>query len=945
MPSDPAAWTVVRELIDAGDLAKLVETVTALDEPARREVAAELPGHIAVARQRAHQPRADHAAARERALLATQKELLGRKERGEISQHEFEQSWSRIWIHHGPKPDHGLPDTNGWMEPMRVAGAGTISSAKAVVTWINRRDFDRWDAAGDPTAAFEPLIEVIAARPAAWQAELATRLALRLRPVRRRAPRNLNLPLALALFRRTGATPPEHDPLVVGWVSEEPRRDDPLREHLLPRIFEAEGVGRRLRDDRTWLSLLCDLAAKGEVSRDLLLDGCRRRFLRGGDGPDLRFFARLHEQLQPTPAELAPHAIDYARLLPTAPGPVAELSLRHLRALPALDPADVVEALEGLLFRAEAGLVRAGLSWLRESLRQAPGRADDLSPALAMAFGHESWSVQETAVRLAVRHARHFTEAGLETLREGTGTLPPDLHNRLVAAIGGEPVEQPEPVPDPEEAFVPQRLPAPRRPVPAVAPPGAARELAELCLDETPQAAERTLAAFVHLATRDPRALRTALAPVAETEDWRLLRDEWREHGTWMRVLAGDLVDPGRAYPTESAAFMYQLRRDRGLPATMHDEPDRLPATMHDEPDRLPVARRASPLHRFILHRYAEVRAAARSGTLPPLLLARPALSTGHVDPDELVAGLETLEAAGAEPLPADFQQALVRLPREIDPAVTARAARLTSDAGRRAARWLAGDGLPDPVVRITRSGADDGLGSRIWMVTTVEAAPTGLPLVDELLADQPRHVNYVCDGHLGDMMDRWPGVLPSHREVVAAHLIGHQLLPPQAQMPSSLLCDLAETAGPAGSALALLLAYRIFPRPYAENDTAPALRALRRLAAAGDLPAEHLGVVLAQRVLRDEITLRALVDRLDAEARHGMHHEVWRILTTAMPPLLPENTAHPTKAHLDLVVLAIRVARWSEARGELPALTAFAARRGTGRILRLARTLAADLG
>ncbi|MEU8247372.1 DUF6493 family protein [Nonomuraea sp. NPDC048916] len=934
MPPNQSAWATVCDLIDTGDLAKLVETLKALDEPARHEVARELPGHIAVARQRAHRSRTNNEAARDRALQAAQEELLGLKERGEISQHDYEQSQIRIWTYHGPKADHGLPDTDGWVEPMRIAGAGTISSAKAVVTWINRRDFDRWDLAGGlRPAAIEPLIEVIAARPAAWQADLAARLALRLRPARRRDPRNPNLALALALFRRTGATPPEHDPLVVGWVSAEPRRDDPLREHLLPRIFEAEGVGRRLRDDRAWAAFLHGLAAEREVSRDLLLDGCRRRFLRGGDGPDLRFFVRLHELLEPTPAELAPHAIDYARLLPTAPGPVAELSLRHLRALPALDPADVVEALEGLLFRAEAGLVRGGLSWLRESLRQAPERADDLAPALAMAFGHEARTVQEAAALLAVRHAEHFTEAGRETLRQGTGTLPPDLRNRLAGAIGGELVEEPEPESQPEEVFVPRRLPAPPRPVPAVTPPGTARELAELCLDDSPHAVERSLAAFVHLATRDPEALRTALAPIAGTEDWRLTRDEWREHSVWMLVLAIDLVDSGRVFETQRIAFMNHLRRDRGLPPIVRDEPDRLP-----EP------RRASPMHLFILRRYDEIRTAARAGTLPPLLLATPSLSTGHVDPDELVTRLETLEAAGVEPLPADFQQALLRLPREIDPAVTVRAAALTSEAGRRTARWLAGDGLPDPAVRVTWSGADDGLGSRIWMTTTVEAAPTGLPLVDELLAAQPRHVNFVCDGHLGGMMEHWPAVLPSHREVVAAHLIGHQPLPPQARMPSKLLLDLADAAGPTGPALAVLLAHRIFPLAYYEDDTALPLRALRRLAAAGDLPAEHLGAELAERVRRNEITLRVLVDRLEAEAVNGMHHDVWRVLTTAMPPLLPENTGHPTKAHIDLVDLATRVARWSQARGELPALTAFAARKGTGRVLRLARTLTAQL-
>lgn len=89
--------------------------------------------------------------------------------------------------------------------------------------------------------------------PPGRQADLAIRLALRLRPRRRPDPRDRNLSLALALLRRTGATPPEHDPLVVGWVSGEARigelRSDPLLGHLLPRIFEAEGVGRALRDE------------------------------------------------------------------------------------------------------------------------------------------------------------------------------------------------------------------------------------------------------------------------------------------------------------------------------------------------------------------------------------------------------------------------------------------------------------------------------------------------------------------------------------------------------------------------------------------------------------------------------------------------------------------------------------------------------------------------
>ncbi|MGJ6966526.1 hypothetical protein ACSDR0_31900 [Streptosporangium sp. G11] len=451
----PAAWDEVRALIDTGDVAGITKTVAALDEAGRREVARELPGYVTVLQERERRASTEREAERERTRRARQEELLRRRDSGEICEHHYQQSWHRTWY----DDDDGWEGVSGddaWIEPMRVAGAGTIGGAAAVVTWINRREFDRWDLAGAQVVdGIEPLLEAIASRPAAWRADLAVRVALRLRPRRRRAPRDRNLPLALALLRRTGATPPAHDPLVVGWVSRECRlgelRDDPLLDHLLPRLFEAEGVGRTLRNERSgpdgttsWLRALPALAAEGRVSRELLINGCRSRFLRGGAGPDLRFFVRLHELLEPTPAEIEPYAVDYLRLLPSAPGPVAELSLKHVRRLTGLDPADVVEALEGLLFRAEGGLVRTGLAWLEESVRRSPGRADELAPALAMAFGHEARAVQERAVRLAVRHAAHLTPLGAETLRGGAGTLAPDLRDRLTAAIGGERAEEPD---------------------------------------------------------------------------------------------------------------------------------------------------------------------------------------------------------------------------------------------------------------------------------------------------------------------------------------------------------------------------------------------------------------------------------------------------------------------------------------------------------------------
>src|SRR5690606_16280723 len=94
------------------------------------------------------------------------------------------------------------------------------------------------------------------------------------------------------------------------------------------------------------------------------------------------------------------------------------------------------------------------------------------------------------------------------------------------------------------------------------------------------------------------------------------------------------------------------------------------PLPEHDEwrrRNRLPHAGGVSPLHDFLLHRYAELAEALRDGTLPPVLLATPTWMSGHLDPDVLVDRLEVCAAAGVEPPPADLAQAAARgeLPAE----------------------------------------------------------------------------------------------------------------------------------------------------------------------------------------------------------------------------------------------------------------------------------------
>nr|BFE80232.1 hypothetical protein GCM10020093_028330 [Planobispora longispora] len=116
--------------------------------------------------------------------------------------------------------------------------------------------------------------------------------------------------------------------------------------------------------------------------------------------------------------------------------------------------------------------------------------------------------------------------------------------------------------------------------------------------------------------------------------------------------------------------------------------PEEEPEEPEEPRDRLPGPDSVSPPHRAMLLRCAEVHAALKAGTLPPYLLATPTLTSGHIDPAELVARLEGYERAGATALPADLQQALLRLPREVDPEIVERGGGWSP---RRASCWRDG--------------------------------------------------------------------------------------------------------------------------------------------------------------------------------------------------------------------------------------------------------------
>ncbi|WP_061293061.1 hypothetical protein [Herbidospora cretacea] len=478
-------WAEITDLVLRNQVTPLADRLIALSEAERGEIAALLPGLVKEIRRRLPERR---------------------------------DSW---------EADRMLDKRAG---ALALAGVGCIGGPAATVTWLTSRDVNRRWADDLDVAA---VVRVAAARPEKWRLDVADRLARRVR-----RPADRIAPLAVALLRESGATPPGHDPLLAAWLTAPSVAGDPLTPLLLPRVFDADGAGRALRDERLDPTPSRWLAAARDLPRDRALDGCVSRFLRGGDVQDLRFFVRLHTLLDPTPQEAAARLRDYLRLLPSAPGTVAELAAGQVRQAMPLDHADLVEAVEALTFRAEAKLAATGLRWLDQSVKKAPETAADLLLALTTAYAHSSFDVRNRAAELTLKHAGAFAgHAG--TILDALPHLGAELGATLAARFGGEapaddPAERKEfpPLPDVPEAG--------RFPEPSLSPGDDVRWVGR----------ERWLAAFVAGIADDRSKVRDAVRPWLE-ESWSYWRsvttrtdlDEWR------LALADELVDPGRDLP------------------------------------------------------------------------------------------------------------------------------------------------------------------------------------------------------------------------------------------------------------------------------------------------------------------------------------------------------------------------------------------------------------
>ncbi|ROO85067.1 hypothetical protein EDD29_2602 [Actinocorallia herbida] len=830
-----STWEEMQELIGAGDCAGVAVLANRLGDAGRKEVAGALPGYVRSA---------------------------------------------------------GL---RRWDDPRtmaaRVAGAGCISGAAAAAAWITRGEVR--DARGPRLA--RQIVAAVAHRPDAWRMDVARRLADRLRLADMTAWRAdlAAWEVAALLHMEAREAPPTSPAFVVGWLGWRtyvPPKEDPFFATLAPAIFDTDGVGEYLGGNealavaRQWdrpglrpRPLVEDLLV--ELDRPDLLDGCVRRFLRGGTARSLTWFVKLHALLAPDAAEATQRLRDYVRLLPLAVLSVAEPAFAAVRAADEaapLEPALFRESADAVLFRPELKIVKAALSWLDKT---AGGRESATVEALAGVLGHENAAIRERSVKIAVKCAKAVDPLTAETVRQAAAVLPAPQRAEIAAAYGEVKAEEPAPVP--------------------VLYPAVPREL------EPPisSAAELREAVVLHLTN------------ISGTLPWPEIE----------RLLAG-LVVHGPSLTGELRALAEKhrphiLRKDlilhlMGIDLALHclifkrtaDDLAQYVDTLMQKANGFGY----SPPAPELMFRRRFVEAALHLGGPAPL--ATPTSASGHVDPQEFAARLRAFQDAGRTPGTADLEQALLRLPGGADAAILSG---LESTAAHIARAWLTEGVLVEPVVthRLLRLPLKDGSGDAPRLAAAVSWA-ADLPSAALLGAlPEPEKADDLWSGAAA----WWPSALPSYREISAVQLLRQAVIWPRIRCGQDrTVLAFADAKGPTGPATAALLLYALSSEHPA--DRAAALDALLSLAAEDALPAADLGRLLA--ALAEDLVLPRVIPSLVDAVRAGAL--LWPLFAEAITAFLPTPDARPPAPFATLLAAASDYADLHHTRTPIAALTAW---------------------
>jgi Family of unknown function (DUF6493) len=223
--------------------------------------------------------------------------------------------------------------------------------------------------------------------------------------------------------------------------------DSGLLEHEIWRIFETEpeprsigllAVGSMSGGPETWEVALVELANEGKISRERLLDATIDGLSRDLHERRGRWFAMLHDRLEPTSVELAARFTRYPDLLGSRNAATVALALRVVKELVKagrLEPSSLVDRLAPVLHVRTKAMVKQALAVLDRAASQAGDSSskDRIVAVAAEALVQESADIQEATLDLIERHGDVHNRTIRELLATRVEVLNPSLRGRLEA--------------------------------------------------------------------------------------------------------------------------------------------------------------------------------------------------------------------------------------------------------------------------------------------------------------------------------------------------------------------------------------------------------------------------------------------------------------------------------------------------------------------------------
>lgn len=278
-----------------------------------------------------------------------------------------------------------------------------------------------------------------------------------------------NWALIRRLVRADLCKRPQHPNYFLGMISGLCGRSDDsadlLREALLSnrdlledelwRLFEFDGGGENslANYDRSargakWQDTLVDMARRGELPRERLLDSTLDALERDFSAYRARWFFRFHDALEPTSRERFARATRYLNLLHSTIPSIVSYAFKAVRKLHSEQPYPVAELCIGLRSIVGANsksIVRQSLTLASNATKGSHDSDPELGRLAAMALGHEHSQVQGDALALLEKRfpepAADLRSACLDQVE----WVAAEHRKRLLAWVGSETEAEVEP--------------------------------------------------------------------------------------------------------------------------------------------------------------------------------------------------------------------------------------------------------------------------------------------------------------------------------------------------------------------------------------------------------------------------------------------------------------------------------------------------------------------